>query len=518
MKARFGSLLILPAVVLLLALALACGQSEVTPTPEQASPLPSAAQAAKPLTATERQAIAEFVEQQQAVDELRAELYQEFDGWRSGLTECHPSAAQTALQGFAASFKSVTDQVRNLPRKTSTKELADLLIPAVEAEEAAFRQLRDRWQPGNASLFETLEQRRAEAARAQEATEDRSLELQEEFEEGPTMDDIEHMEEFFDLFLDIEDAWDDYHDAYDDLAEEDGRLTTDELIVEYGALAELLAGIVEMTSDLDQTDDNEDFIEALEEAAEAEQDALAVFIDALTALAEGAAPENGMEGQASGMEGPEETAAAGQPALPMGTPAAPGSTEGPAEMGAEGAGAPSEFPLAGPEDYRDLTMLQADFDAAVEESQDTLVEVEQGIEEFVEDKSAEYLIDVQDFDTAYGRLVRAWESFHEEYDDWRSFDGGCDRIEALQALDGFSGQAAVIAGEARGLPRTGFLLSAYSLLVEAAEREEGAMRALYNSWRPFAIDAFAAVDQERANADRLRQQANTSLQELRARP
>ena len=44
------------------------------------------------------------------------------------------------------------------------------------------------------------------------------------------------------------------------------------------------------------------------------------------------------------------------------------------------------------------------------------------------------------------------------------------------------------------------------------------MRALYNSWRPFAIDAFAAVDQERANADRLRQQANTALQELRARP
>ena len=518
MKARFGFRLLLPAVVLLMGLALACGQSEATPTPEPAAPLPSAAQTAKPLTASEREAIAEFVEQQQSVDELRAQLYEEFDGWRSGLTECRPSAAQEALQGFAASFKGVTEQARNLPRKTSTKELADLLIPAVEAEEAAFRQLRDRWQPGNVALFETLEQRRAEAARAQEATEDRSLELQEEFEEGPTADDIEHMEEFFDLFLDIEDAWDDYHDAYDDLEEDDGRLTTDELVVEYGALAELLDGIFEMLSDLDQTDDNEDFIETLEEAAEVEQDALADFIEALTALAEGAPPENGMEGEAAGMEGPEETAPASQPAPPAGTPADTGSTEGPTETEAEETDAPSEFPLAGPEDERDLPTLQAEFDAAVEESQDTLVEVEQGIEEFVEDKSAEYLIDVQDFDVAYGRLVRNWESFHEEYDDWRDFDGGCDRVEALQDLDGFSRQAAAIAGEVRGLPRNGFLLSAYSLLVEAAEREEGAMRALYNSWRPFAIDAFAAVDQERANADRLRQQANTSLQELQARP
>ena len=272
------------------------------------------------------------------------------------------------------------------------------------------------------------------------------------------------MEEFFDLFLDIEDAWDDYHDAYDNLAEEDGKLMADELVVEYGVLAELLDGIIEMISSLDQTDDNEDFIETLEEAAEAEQDALADLINALTALAEGDAPENGMTGEAAGMEGTEETAAASQPVPPTGTPADPGSTGGPTEMEAEATDAPSEFPLAGPEDEKDLTTLQADLDAAVEGSQGTLVEVEQGIEEFVEDKSAEYLIDVQDFDVAYGRLVRAWESFHEEYDEWRSFDGGCDRIEALQALDGFSGQAAAIAGEARGLPRTGFLLPSYSLL------------------------------------------------------
>ena len=511
MKARFGSRLILPAVALLLTLALACGQSEATPTPEQASSLPSAAQTVKPLTPSERESIAEFVEQQQAVDEKRASLYQEFDDWRSGLTECHPSAAQEALGGFAASFKSVTEQARGLPRKTSTKELADLLIPAVEAEETAFRQLRDRWQPGNTSLFETLEQKRAGAARAQEATEDRSLELQEEFEEGPTADDIEHMEEFFDLFLEIEDAWDDYHDAYDNLAKDDGRLKIDELVVEYGLLVELLDEIFEMLFDQVPTDDNQEFIETLEEAAEAEQGALASLIGALMALAE-PMPLAAMEGEADGAAAPG-TAVAAVPEGTAGEPSGPGSMPGVTGQ----ADTPSEFPLAGPEDEKDLPTLQAEFDAAVQGSRATLVEVEQGIEEFVEDRSAEYLIDVQDFDVAYARLVRTWESFHEEYDDWRNFDGGCDRIEALQDLDGFSRRAAEISGEVRGLPRTGFLLPAYSLLVEATEREEGAMRVLYNSWRPFAIDAFAAVDQERANADRLRQQANTSLQELQAR-
>ena len=503
MKARFGFRLILPVVVFLLALLLACQQADdATPTPEPASPLASSAQTAKPLTDSDREAIAEFVNQQQAVDEKRASLYQEFDGWRSGLTECHPSAAQESLQGFAASFKEVTEQARNLPRKTSTKELADLLIPAVEAEEAAFRALRDRWQPGNVSLFEAVEQRRSEAARAQDATEDRSLELQEGFEEGPTADEIEQMEEFSNLFEEIEDAWDDYHDAYDELAKKEAKLETAELIAEYGLLAELLGGIIESLSELVATDDNEDFIETLQESAETELDALHSLTEALTSLAADAAPEPGMEGEPEDMtESPDDS----------------GSTEGSAAMEAEETGE-TAAPVEPEPPGNSLPTLQAEFATVVEESKAVLGQVGQEIEEFVEDKSAEYLVDVREFDVAYGRLIGAWDSFHGDYDDWRNTDGGCDRIETLRELDGFSRRAAEISGEVRGLPRSGFLLPAYSLLVDAAEREAAAMRALYNSWRPFAIDAFAAVDQERANADRLRQQANTALQELRGRP
>ena len=503
MKARFCFRLILPVVVLLLALLLACRQADdAAPTPEPASPLASSAQTARPLTDSQREAIAEFVKQQQAIDEKRASLYQEFDDWRSGLTECHPSAAQVALKAFAASFKEVTEQARNLPRKTSTKELADLLIPAVEAEEAALRQLRDRWQPGNVSLFEVVEQKRAEAARAQESTEDRSLGLQKEFEEGPTADEIEQMEGFSDTFEEIEDAWDDYHDTYDELVKKEAKLDIAELIAEYELLAELLSGIIGLLSEMVATDDNEDFIETLQEAAEAELDALHSLTGALMSLAADAALEHGMANDPEGMtESPDDSS----------------PIEGSAAMEAEETGDAGAQAEAEPQG-KSLPTLQAEFAAVVVESKAVLEQVGQEIEEFVEDKSAEYLVDVQDFDVAYGRLIGEWESFHENYDDWRNTDGGCDRIETLRELDRFRRKAAEISGEIGGLPQTGFLLPAYSLMVEAAEREEGAMRALYNSWRPFAIDAFAAVDQERSNADRLRRQAGISLQELRDRP
>ena len=144
MKARSGSILFLPAALLLLALLIACRQADETPTPELAATVAPAVQAAEPLTPGEREAVDEFAKQQQSINEQRENFYTEFEDWRAGLTECHPSAAQEALQEFAASFKGVTRQARDLPRTTGTKELAAMLIPSVEAEEAAYRQLRDR--------------------------------------------------------------------------------------------------------------------------------------------------------------------------------------------------------------------------------------------------------------------------------------------------------------------------------------------------------------------------------------
>jgi len=52
------------------------------------------------------------------------------------------------------------------------------------------------------------------------------------------------------------------------------------------------------------------------------------------------------------------------------------------------------------------------------------------------------------------------------------------------------------------------------LLVEAAEREERALRDLGDSWQPYDPSVYAAVDQERTTANKIRRQVTAGLQEL----
>ena len=537
MKARFCSRLFLPGILLLLVLLLACQQSGATPTPQPASPLASAAQVSKPLTAGEREAIANFSNRYAALQLDWGDLRLDFDAWRAGLTECHPSAAQESLRDFAASFKIITEAARNLPRTTSAKELADLIIPAVETEETAFRTLRDRWQPGNASFFEAVEQRRTEAAGARKALADRSLELQEEFEEGPTADEVAEAEWFSEVFADIEDTWEEYHDDYRQLRNREEKQEIDMVISDYNALSEQLAAVVDSVATLESTEIIEDLIETLQDAVDDEYDALTELTAALEeGIADPAPPSAGMVEQevapAAMARRPPPAAApaqaagegAGQaPPEGEGSGQAPGTGAGPGQVpGASQAAVPANLPpttstMQG-NGSETGSIFHDELDDAYQASIVALEEVSQGIEGIVEDKSAEYLVDVMDFDRAYESLLTAWESFHEDYDTWRETDGGCDRVSTLADLDDFSASATALAARVRDLPRNGYLLPVYTLLVDAGEQEASSMRALYNSWRPFAIDAFAAVDQERTSTDRLRQKAITSLGELTARP
>ena len=489
MKARSGSILFLPAALLLLVLLLGCRQADATPTPEPAATVAPAVQAAKPLTPGEREAVDAFAKQWQSVNEQQENFYKEFDDWRAGLTECHPIAAQEALQGFAASFKDVTRQVRNLPASTATKKLDDLLITAAETEETAYRQLRDRWQPNNVSLFEAVELRRSESARARKDAEDQSLELREQFEEGPTPKEVEEMEEFSEALEKIGSAWDDFHDAYIALRQQEEMLDTASLIAGYDSLAIQLGDIIETIDGLEPTENTGDFIATLRGAAIIELGALEDLSKALS-LASASAPS----GEGAEIEKPEETGADQ-------TPPADSGEEPSAEAGGE----------------IDLGAFQNALDAAFNGSETTLDKVSQEVKAIVDDKSAQYLEDVNDFDAAYLELVARWDAFHDGYDEWRRTDGGCNRVETLEELGRFSRDMADLGSQVRAMPQSGFLLPVYTLLAEAAEQEEKAMRSLYNSWRPFTGDAFIAVDEERANAARLRRQANIGLQELRDR-
>ena len=471
MKTGFGSYLLLLAVVSVLALVLACRDTDSPVTVPLALPTEPPPQSAKPLSVSDSKAIGEFATQQQAVGQEWDRFHQEFDQWRAGLTFCHRSSMHEALQEFAVGFNVVTEQARNLPRTSVNRELANMLIAAVEAEEAAFRQLRDRWQPNSLSLFETVEQQRSNAARAQKEVEDLALELQEELEKATDPEELRAMDDFSAAFDLIRDNWEQFHDDYVDLLQEAASLDDPAGLARLEQLIRQFGGVSRAISRLPVAHAAEDATETLEKAAEAELTAMTNMRDSLAEII-------------------EETAAAAE------------------ESDTPEDGEPSQ--AAGP--------LLAPMDAIITGVEATLKEISGTVEDSLDRSAVADLEEIQVFIGDYKKLIEKWDAFHERYNEWRRTEGGCDRSEVLQAIGKFNILIGELVRQGRDLPQSGYLLPIYNLLVEAVEREEGAVRALRNSWQPFTVDAFIAVDRERDNANRLRREANIALEELRNRP
>ena len=242
MKVRFGSL-IPPLLGLLLLVALAACSEATDTQPATPTPAPPA-QAVEPLSASDRMAVEAFAEERQTIDEEWDQLHRDFDGWRAGLTSCHGSSVYEALQGFAAGSASVTSEARDLPRTAVTRELADIVIAAAEEEEAAFRRLRDRWQPDNPALFEGVEQSRSAAGRAQRDAEDMALELQEQLEAAASPEERAALREFSDALDAVNDDWLGFHDDYAGLQEAAVHLDDFAVIGELDRLVAQFAEIV----------------------------------------------------------------------------------------------------------------------------------------------------------------------------------------------------------------------------------------------------------------------------------
>ena len=368
----------------------------------------------------------------------------------------------------------MTERARDISRTPATRELADTLIEAAQEEEAAFRQLRDRWQPGSLALFEVVEQHRVDSARAQRDVEDRAAELQEELGKASDPEYVQAVEEFSAAFDVVKDDWSEFHDDVAGFRSEVDSLDTDTFLARFDELIERFTAIVEAVYGLPSADATESMAEALQEAAEVELASLSDVNDALTA------------GYPSGPAAPSDDD----------TPTAPTS-------GGETGDPP------GP---------TARMDAAIDESEDVLAEVSRMTKSLLSGDFADRLTDVRSFNEEYEGLLVEWDAFHRRYNDWRETEGGCDRTEVLQALGRFTLRAAEIGRRVRDLPQSSYLLPMYTLLVEASEREEEAVRTLSSSWRPFAVDVFKAADQERATVNRLRRQASIGLQGLLDRP
>lgn len=124
---------------------------------------------------------------------------------------------------------------------------------------------------------------------------------------------------------------------------------------------------------------------------------------------------------------------------------------------------------------------------------------------------------VLDFARNHAAVDRDWERSHTEFDAWREGLAACDASSLEVTLRKFAGDFSLVTERARALPRSSGMSGLADKLIEAAEREEVAVRTLRDSWEPDDPAVFGPVDVERSAAEDLRTEAQDELSVLQQR-
>lgn len=499
----------LAAAGLLLAAA-ACGSDAATPTRGVVPPIPDAQATITALTrraevgtptptvvpAADRAVAVAFADGHGALSKRWDAFHSEFDGWRQGLAQCAPGAVQSSLEEFAGNFAQITESARALPRSAVIRNLADDLIRAAEQEEAALRLLRDTWQPGminnlfssslvddsnpdaseNSSVdanpmeggspFEQVAAARSQAALLRRSVADSLLDRSSRTDASSQAE----IDAFSDLFQELDATWDQFHLDYDELRTEVVALSASEAAVRLGALVAQFTDIVSAVRALPDGDATLHITQILSKAVQEEDRSLR----RLRGAVQNSGDSTGTS--ASDEEGSE------------------------ASSGDAGAGVG--------------TSMYDVFDSQIATSSVSREEARRSLTKVKEDISPETQSAVVAFTNQYDTLTVDWNSFHSSYDEWRKTNGGCDRSQVMRDLGRFGVSFSEIALAARNLPAATVLRPMGELLVEAAQREERALRDLESTWQPYNSGVYATLDQERTSANKLRRQVTVGLQEL----
>ena len=474
--------------------AIACGSSSPAATGSVSTPIPTldipATVSAKgpavpvriptatPVSPEVRQIAQQFNTGYDAINQEWDQLHQDFDAWRQGLITCDPSAVQASLVRFSGSIAGTTETARSLSRHSSVRGLADQLILAAEQEEEALRLLRDTWKPDlgeeepepeatsngfdsddsdvseqdESSVFEGVAVARSAASAIQKRVADQLSDLQQQT--TPAAKD--KVDDFDAAVQSASSDWDRFHRNYDSFRTVQGGLTSEEAADRLGDLVNEFTDVVLAIRDLPSTPSTDRAALLLANAVEDEDLALR--------LLRGAIP--------NGEEGNGEAPATGEPTL---------------------------F------DFFDVEVVDAN-----------VARRQAGLElaSALESVSSDSRNAIEAFITQHTALDEEWAAFHGDYDGWRSTEGGCNRTKAVQALGGFAIRASELSGDVRDLPRATFLRPLGELMVEAAEREEGALKELRTSWRPFDPQVFQTLDRQRNTSGKLKRQVALGIQEL----
>ena len=474
--------------------AIACGSSSPAATGSVSTPIPTldipATVSAKgpavpvriptatPVSPEVQQIAQQFNTGYDAINQEWDQLHQDFDAWRQGLITCDPSAVQASLVRFSGSIAGTTETARSLSRHSSVRGLADQLILAAEQEEEALRLLRDTWKPDlgeeepepeatsngsdsddsdaseqdESSVFEGVAVARSAASAIQKRVADQLSDLQQQ-----TTPAAKNKVDDFDAAVQSASSdWDRFHRNYDSFRTVQGGLTSEKAADRLGDLVNEFTDVVLAIRDLPSTPSTDRAALLLANAVEDEDLALRML--------RGAIP--------NGEEGNGEAPATGEPTL---------------------------FDL---------------FDVEVVDANAARRQAGLELASALESVSSDSRNAIEAFVTQYTALNEEWAAFHGDYDGWRSTEGGCNRTKAVQALGGFAIRASELSGDVRDLPRATFLRPLGELMVEAAEREEGALVELRTSWRPFDPQVFQTLDRQRNTSGKLKRQVALGIQEL----
>ena len=476
--------------------AIACGSSSPAATGSVSTPIPTldipATVSAKgpevpvriptatPVSPEVQQIAQQFNTGYDAINQEWDQLHQDFDAWRQGLITCDPSAIQASLVRFSGSIAGTTETARSLSRHSSVRGLADQLILAAEQEEEALRLLRDTWKPDlgeeepeleatsngfgsdsddsdaseqdESSVFEGVAVARSAASAIQKRVADQLSDLQQQ----TTLAAKNKVDDFDAAVQSASSDWDRFHRNYDSFRTVQGGLTSGEAADRLGDLVNEFTDVVLAIRDLPSTPSTDRAALLLANAVEDEDLALRLLRGT----------------KSNGEEGNGEAPATGEPTL---------------------------F------DFFDVEVVDAN--AARRQAG---LELTSALESVSSDRRNA----IEAFVTQYTALNEEWAAFHGDYDGWRSTEGGCNRTEAVQALGGFAIRASALSGDVRDLPRATFLRPLGELMVEAAEREEGAFKELRTSWRPFDPQVFQTLDRQRNTSGKLKRQVALGIQEL----
>ena len=466
------------------------------------------------------------------------QLHQDLARWRQGLTFCDESSMRVAFLGFSSDFNSVAQAAGGLSRHYTVRSMSDQLIEAARKEESALRRLLDSRQsgqssgpipqpeaqsslagdpgaagpsagqadkgPGNEEPYPALETGYEDLALARYGALDLRKGVADQLkdlERRTSVASQRRVGTFLTAFDSLSVQWDQFHEDYDSLRAAQPTLTSAETLDGLNLLVEQHRQVLLAHRALPADPATQPVSDILADAVQKEDSALRRLRSAFQQSEDGAndkspissgdvagsSPTEGME-HANGGEAMEDTPA---PALSTG-------------------GSPSERVSIGTDP---LGMFDT-FEEQMAPTGEARRAARLNLDLVVAETSAANRAAVADFTIGYNSLLEQWMGFHRDYDAWLATEGGCDRAAVTSALGDFALRIGEIALSARQLPRATSLRPLGELTVEAAQREEEALKRLRDGWRPFAASVYEDLDSELGASGKLRRQVDLGIQEL----